>query len=768
MRRNKLRKITKKSLAIALCGCLLSTTTFLNLGGEKTLKAKEKYIKELKISVAGDDEAAKQQLENKGYEVISQNLNQNAYPSNFVEDSKKPKVYLGYKTTTDVNEAITDISTMNTNGKYDFASYETVLKNMRENVSGTVEQLIALIKKYRALSQSDKKPKSFEVVKELLANLIDDDTQENLAELFKNKTKEECSDEELEDGKKHADLTKMVVEGNAKIIAAVELALSMIASGKDTTWLKDMSTMTKESFIEKYKKLFLKSKGKSGKGATVPDETAISFAISETETKVNEIRNAWLGLNDLFKNYENSGITIFSKEEEIKKVFPDKSDAWLAWYESGVVYEGLKGMKYSFDGEEKTMLDIFNVHPDQYEENKLTPLVVAAACMTNSEIAVANEMSLFKALQEGFTDTETQVKDKLKEAIGEVSELSVYEGVDREFFKSGVALTEDTMTAQSIVKGNNLWEYILHRQDKEGKIIRILNISAGAFFGASLLTKTMEKYLLRAASKSVIQKAEATEVIEDLAEEVVDDVESVSQSVLDEAYESSSEEIIYTVEDKLIGTTYSKFLNKVVKTLRVIRVVAVVVLVFVTIVDIIEVYRSAREYYERKEQLPPIPKRMVHAVKLNDNEEYKYVNYNAVTGFDNEPGDLNGDGMRQWLALYTTKDRFAGAPITADMIALAGNREPDVGYVGVHMFGESAAVNVADIKYGSSYQKDSVIKLYYRHTSKDSTIATVVAKGSLVLHMFFGIFIGIILGFVIFRLYGRKKSKKQGGKAYEK
>ena len=65
------------------------------------------YIKEIRISTSSTEAAAKQWLTEKGYTVLDVNLNQK---------TGKDCVYIGYLTTTNPDEAITDIALMQMEG----------------------------------------------------------------------------------------------------------------------------------------------------------------------------------------------------------------------------------------------------------------------------------------------------------------------------------------------------------------------------------------------------------------------------------------------------------------------------------------------------------------------------------------------------------------------------------------------------------------------------------------------------------------------------
>ncbi|MBR4320116.1 MAG: hypothetical protein IKP69_08735, partial [Oscillospiraceae bacterium] len=109
--------------------------------------AKEKlYISELKISYGEDEESAKKWLTDNEYLVLDKNLNSGS------DDlfSKKRAVYVGYKTTTDRTEAITDMKVMNMNGDYSVVDYEQLLESVRESTDAFIEDITLMLEEYRA------------------------------------------------------------------------------------------------------------------------------------------------------------------------------------------------------------------------------------------------------------------------------------------------------------------------------------------------------------------------------------------------------------------------------------------------------------------------------------------------------------------------------------------------------------------------------------------------------------------------------------------
>ncbi|MEG0546530.1 MAG: hypothetical protein RR552_05005, partial [Oscillospiraceae bacterium] len=122
--KNKSVQIRWKHVFKGLIACILVVSTLVCTSLSIFAAEQKVYIKELKFSSADtcSKAEAKQYLTDNGYTLAS-----SGYDMGFSNS-----LYLGYKTTTDPNEAITDISVMNMNGGYSFSEYEKLVKEQKE------------------------------------------------------------------------------------------------------------------------------------------------------------------------------------------------------------------------------------------------------------------------------------------------------------------------------------------------------------------------------------------------------------------------------------------------------------------------------------------------------------------------------------------------------------------------------------------------------------------------------------------------------------
>ena len=112
-----MKKITKSSLAIILVISMLLCATIpaFAVGGEE-------YISELRLVYAETYEEAAQIL------AFSDFCTYKLYNENLNEDSDEIGVWLAYKTTTNIEEAITDLAVMQMNGGYSDGNYQEMIK----------------------------------------------------------------------------------------------------------------------------------------------------------------------------------------------------------------------------------------------------------------------------------------------------------------------------------------------------------------------------------------------------------------------------------------------------------------------------------------------------------------------------------------------------------------------------------------------------------------------------------------------------------------
>ncbi|MEG0021209.1 MAG: hypothetical protein RR728_11720, partial [Oscillospiraceae bacterium] len=122
---------------------LIATTLALSIGAGASLNVfaagQKEYISELKWGSSTIGSGNEKWLTDNGYKMVD-----DARMGSGGEDLR-----LGYKTTTNPNEAITDIAVMNMHGGYSFSEYENLLKEQKAATDKIVSSLLLGVKEYR-------------------------------------------------------------------------------------------------------------------------------------------------------------------------------------------------------------------------------------------------------------------------------------------------------------------------------------------------------------------------------------------------------------------------------------------------------------------------------------------------------------------------------------------------------------------------------------------------------------------------------------------
>lgn len=121
----------KRTLSFVLCFIMLFVT-FCPKAVAEAVSLDHTYLKEIVTSTGDTDAAAKKWLTDRGYTVVPGDLN---------AGTGENPVYLGYKTTMNRSEAITDVSFMDMNGGYEWMDYEQFAIQNQNNIAEMTEKL---------------------------------------------------------------------------------------------------------------------------------------------------------------------------------------------------------------------------------------------------------------------------------------------------------------------------------------------------------------------------------------------------------------------------------------------------------------------------------------------------------------------------------------------------------------------------------------------------------------------------------------------------
>ncbi len=821
-----MKKILTAITSAVLCMAMLfiAPTQVIASAAESNAK---KYISEVKVGMGVTSDEASKELLAEGYTILANdqgeyaNLNEGAGAKSPLKQGPNQKiVYLGYKTTDNAKDAVTDLAVMNMRGGYSFEDYETLMNNhMNTRIKPFVDRFIATLNEYR---ENLKKPqdsanyKRANYYKTLLNKLTDDDTGNRpLGDLLVNQTKYEMGDEaynKLSDTEKknHCDILTLLMQGNGQAVQLMETELTKAADSSDTTWLDrfvqtDLNSLSKEI--------------KDENPTLTPTEIN-----KELDKKYNDaakkIRDKWSAFNEVLLNYDDANdradelldemeeeadkkevkLSDNPTKEEVTEVAAEAYNSQGAMIKAGrsaediAAHDFLEVNKYG----KGTLLEFFQKNAAEFSSEKnirnLYPMVDA---LSDGQLAgldflsIKDLMMIAISIDGGFDDVDSS---KMESA-------SIFQDVNREIYeKGGVALTNEALRAKAAAQQTET----TFELSKLGCVLWGCTAFAGMAAAGSLIIGSSIKpttSVTRTVNKIVEQRMQQlqnslTNAQNDYLrfEQMLqnDPGNSVTQHMLD-MREQGIKSSIKNIENYSNTKEYQNAMKEVVSKSNISRYIAAgftIAMAFLAGYSIYTTITEMMEYY--KVDFSPIPKYIVEQADITEDQTingkkqtvmiqnqtayYKVVTCNRTDGGGTnvekknheilkDCADLNGDVGKQWLALYSVKYKN-GTPILADSLKVKlGDGPAPEGYdTGIHMFGETAAQNLTTTKGDICYNdpNEGTYVFFKRDvvSADTQTAGSVFSGGSLVLGAVIGLAAGCLITFVITRIVGKKKKEK--------
>ena len=758
----------------------------------------QKYISEVKIGMGETSEQASKELLAEGYTILKDDggeyadLNKDAGSKSTLKEGPRQKiVYLGYKTTADASDAITDLAVMNMRGGYSFEDYEKLVnEHMDTQIKPFVDRFIATLTEYR---ENLKKPqdsanyKRANYYKTLLNKLTDDDTGgKPLGDLLVNETKYEMGDEAYnalsdEEKKNHCDILTLLMQGNGQAIILMETQLTKSADSSDSTWLDRF----KATDLDKLTK-------------AVEDENP-NMTPSEINKQLDKkygddakkILDKWDAFNEILMNYDNAvknvnkaaddkiadiKVTEDSSKAEIKEALAEAYKSEAAIVKGGVAAEDIAAHNYleTVEYGDGTMLEFFERDKSEFDDaeniRELYPLVDS---LTGGQLAGLDFLSIKDMVVMALTD-----ENGFKEVnLEKLKPASIYQDVNREIYeKGGVALTDAAMRAKATAQ--------------ETEPTFELSTLGEVFWLSTAISGV-------AAGLSLVALADAKDVYPLLRVKIL---EENTGKLLDKGISGSFKDLTKDeLEEISSGTTEARKLketpeyNSALLKSNVCKYLAVGFTVLGAVLAGVSIYMTIAEMMEYyKVNFVPIPKYIVERADItavnqkgetvmikNQTAYYKAVLCNRTAGSSNvekknyevlkDRNDLNGDVGMQWLSLYSVKYEN-GMPILADSLKVKmGKGDIPEGYTtGIHRFGEQNAFNLTSKLYCYNDPNDGTY-VYFKNdtaTVKDfSTTGSAFSGGTLALGAVIGLILGGVVTFAVMTIIAKKKKKKEQAQA---
>ena len=779
-----------KKLLMIFTSVLLCMTMLILVPAQVIASAagneQQKYISEIKIGMGETADQASKELLEEGYTILKDDsgnyadLNKDAGSKSILKEGPNQKiVYLGYKTTANASDAITDLAVMNMRGGYSFEDYEKMVnEHMDTQIKPFVDRFIATLKEYR---ENLKKPqdsanfKRANYYKTLLNKLTDDDTGgKPLGDLLVNETKYEMGNEAYnalsnEEKKNHCDILTLLMQGNGQAIIMMETLLTKSADSSDSTWFDRF----KESSLDK-----LTEAEKKENPNMTPSEINKQLD-KKYGDDARRILDKWDAFNEILLNYDNAldradNVINADKNKEVIQLNNNSSDAEITQFindaleaealmiksgrtaESMVVHDYLNTIEYG-DG---TMLEFFERDRQEFDDaeniRELYPIVDS---LTGGQLAGLDFLSIKDMIIMAVTD-ENGFKAVDTENI---PSASIYQDVNREIYeKGGVALTDAAMRAKANAQeteptfqlsdlGYLLWgctaasglaaaATVVIGSSLKPTVFTLKVNNAKAFIKLSELQTEAERLSLqvdnyRESAMKITNPAQRDQLVREGAKVAENYHAAKSQA---KEYEKSTE-----YKDAMTETASKSPICKYLAAgFAVVTAVLAGVSIYMTITEMMAYY---------KVDFVPIPKYIVDRADItainqkgetvmikNQTAYYKSVLCNRTDGSSDlekknheilkDRNDLNGDVGTQWLSLYSVKYEN-GTPILADSLKfkMGSGDIPDGYTTGIHRFGEKNAFNLTSRLYCYNDPNNGTY-VYFKNDT--ATVKDLTASGS--------------------------------------
>lgn len=595
-----------------------------------------RYISELIIVTNDQVEAAK----GAGYTVVEEPL----YDSRYKKDIKAGagSTYIAFKTTNNAEDAITDIRAMNMNGGWSFAEYENYQKEMRSNAEKMAAELWDAIIEYRTLYNNEAtRTENVKYAYDLLNVLYDDDILDDAGKPMK--MGDLLANPDIIKNSSDEKYVTIFMESN---MDALQMIYTALANACSKTGGK--------TFLQKL----------NDDPFTYTDDYADNHSV---DSYIGKLKSSFDKAREYIDFYseiaEEKQFSSNAEAEEYIKSLPESGsssiDEMLYISKGYLLTKELQNVEYyGIEGEFDTLYDFFTVDEDKYKDDEymMPNLRAIVSAMSEGMRRVATigitEMIAICATEDGrYYDALNGLKDN--EDYSDVFEngISIFTGVDREIFEEhAVAMTSAAIRGNA--NGDTSWQQADAKAEKLTSVAYICGIVSGitCFFAVvAILAAVDGAYSFGDFLVNFGQILMGTMVGIDggfsvlfaiMSWGIVVSVLALIAMIVLFVLSSKAEPVHYDDYVEIPGMLcdYSEKIDP----------------------ETGEKIKDSEEYIYYKGVVNPFGVRTVAAF-AEDGEEGQKLPENKKGVMDIYNWELRG--YRQWLALYTTKDRRAGFPI---------------------------------------------------------------------------------------------------------
>ncbi len=645
------------------------------------------YLSDLKMAEAATADEAKKMLTDAGFTVLDKNLNPGG----------DKVVYLGYKKSKNVDDAITDVKVMNMNGGFNISDYETIFEEAMDTYSSEVNNLRVAANEFAENYKAGKKEAQL-AYRQLNYYYVEDDKG----------VKTYMGDYMLNFPADNKDFADILLKGNPNILDNIRILLSM-GVADDGNLIERIKTAAADEAVYGKDKYYDKAKELVGK------IQQFKMLLSEAEDQIAEIE---------------ADPDMTAEEKEVALVFPKYTATLLLSFD--FILESISYGDTNYSEYFETTTDV--------NYRVVYPFVEA---MTEGQLAMATSGQLHSVLVYNAVEmSDEELNAKLTETEEGLEPLSVYLGTDMDLLKGAVAVTSDALREEAAT-GNNWFACFTGNQ--------ALDITISSLFGAGgvAILGVSSHYLKNIIDASHVNEIDASTL--EFNNQVISDWQNklTEGQISQEKFTEMTQK--YVDSNNAINAQYAVSTSKVVLSSLGIAVgLAMIAFSIYSIVQIVDKYNP---------KYTKIPSNMVDTVETANGS--RFINYTVVnslcTDGTEKPGDTNGYSGKQWNAIYYTKSFEAGKCMTStgyfiDSAENFGKYTPVAGFgtkncYDLNSFNDNENTENIFVAFGNSNNKKSA------ETSVPTVIGSMFAYGAMAIS---GV-AGMGLGMCIMSLIKRKK-----------
>lgn len=696
-----------KKIKILFSLVLTLTVIFTSMIPASASGRRVSYLSELHLAEADTAEEAKQMLTDGGFTVIENNLNP--------EGDKV--VYLGYKTSNDVEDAITDISVMNMNGGFNITDYQAMLEESFNEYRDLVVYFRTAANEFAKNYKAGKK-------EALLAY-----TQLNY-----------YYTEEAEIG---ADGEAVVDEEGNAVVKKIKMGDYMLAFPEKDEDFADILMKGNTNILNNMRSLLAMGVGKGSivdRIKTAAEDEAV-FSKIEYYDLAKNIATSLNSLKGMKENAQANYDMVMADEnltEEEKAnlaYFPQQTLATVLTIEtmlSKIPYGDSDYCEYITSGA-----------PVDY--SAFYPFVEVMTAGQRALIATGQFIPVM--IYDEVELTQEEIDQQLAAVEKSYFEQSVYLGTDMEMYEGSIAVTKGAITRETTT-GNCIFEEIF------GSTGSLILTSALSLAGAVIATASIIYLVENLSNASNFANANAGDALNAaMMLDESDDIASAFDMVLEDTVSNNANTIANT--NAAANTGGAIGISLLTTTLG-------LIMLAVGVYNLVALANSYNVEYT------DIPLNMVENVETENGD--RYIRYSVVNSYYNDggeiatrAGDTNAYDGQQWNAIYYTKSYEAGKCMLATNDFPTS--EADFGsYSPVHPFGtKDICYNLND--FSSRERDEEKVFLAFGNSNNKKAAATSVPSivGSVVSYGFMGVsgVAGVAAGMILMSII---KSKKQGKK----